>query len=63
METITNEFAALYSKLTAARRQDAQDLHRKVAALRKEMVQKELLLAQKEAVLEKYRLQIGELDY
>jgi hypothetical protein len=62
LELISNDFATLYSRLIAARRQDAQELHRKVAALRQEMAQKELLLAEKEAALERYRLQVGELN-
>jgi hypothetical protein len=62
LEQISNEFAMLYSKLIATRRLDAQELHRNVTALWKEMAQKEMLLAETEAVLERYRLQVGELD-
>jgi hypothetical protein len=62
VEKITNDFSALYSRLVAARRQDAQELHSKLITLRKEMEEKERLLAEKEATLERYRLEVGELN-
>jgi superfamily II RNA helicase len=61
LERITNGFSALYSKLAAAGRQDAQELHGKLVTLRKEMEEKERLLGEKEAALERYRLEVGEL--
>ena len=62
LERITNEFSAMYTKLVAARRQDARELHSKLATLRKEVEEKERLLAEKDAVLQRYRLEVGELN-